>query len=235
MQKINILYAEDNAFTALIVKKRLEKNNFSVRIATDGTTAWELFKVLTPDIFLLDIEMPGKGGLEILKLIRQKDRQIPIVIYSTYLSPERELEMIREGADDCISKSSSKELLAAKLKSIYDRVTRGEKDPRIYQLSPRVKFNSPAAMLYVDNKEYHLPAPEAHLLRLLCVKFQEISSYNYLLEGLWGKATESKMPSLRKCVFSLNQKIGADQTLVLKSERDTGYFFGRVLRLVESK
>ena len=145
------------------------------------------------------------------------------------MNPTRELEAIEEGADDCINKRSSRELLIAKLKNIYNRVTEGEKNPQVYILSPRVKFNSPASVLYIDNKMYELTAPESRLLRLLCVKFQEIASYNYLLMGLWGKGQKHKMQALRKTVFLLNQKLKADPTLVLKADRDTGYFFGRLL------
>lgn len=229
MQKINLLYAEDNALSALLVKRQLEKNNFAVRVAVDGTTAWNLFNLLTPDMFLLDIEIPEKDGIEVLKLVREKNRQIPVVIYSSYLNPDRELEAIELGADDCISKSASRDLLVAKLKNIYNRIMVEEKSPQIYLLSPRVKFNSPASVLYIDNRNYNLTAPEARLLRLLCIKFQEIASYDYLLMGLWGKGQYNKMQALRKVVFLLNQKLEADPTLVLKAERDSGYFFGRVL------
>lgn len=232
-QKINLLYAEDNPLTASLVKRQLEKENFTVRIAADGSTAWDLFNLLIPDILLLDVEMPEKDGLEVLKLVRKKNRHVPIVIYSTYLNPTRELEAIEEGADDCINKRSSRELLIAKLKNIYNRVTEGEKNPQVYILSPRVKFNSPASVLYIDNKMYELTAPESRLLRLLCVKFQEIASYNYLLMGLWGKGQKHKMQALRKTVFLLNQKLKADPTLVLKADRDTGYFFGRIVTVKE--
>ncbi len=232
-QKINLLYAEDNPLTASLVKRQLEKENFTVRIAADGSTAWDLFNLLIPDILLLDVEMPEKDGLEVLKLVRKKNRYVPIVIYSTYLNPTRELEAIEEGADDCINKRSSRELLIAKLKNIYNRVTEGEKNPQVYILSPRVKFNSPASVLYIDNKMYELTAPESRLLRLLCVKFQEIASYNYLLMGLWGKGQKHKMQALRKTVFLLNQKLKADPTLVLKADRDTGYFFGRIVTVKE--
>ena len=228
-QKINLLYAEDNPLTASLVKRQLERENFTVRIAAAGSTAWDLFNLLIPDILLLDVEMPEKDGFEVLKLVRKKNRHVPIVIYSTYLNPTRELEAIEEGADDCINKRSSRELLIAKLKNIYTRVTEGEKNPQVYILSPRVKFNSPASVLYIDYKMYELTAPESRLLRLLCVKFQEIASYNYLLMGLWGKGQKHKMQALRKTVFLLNQKLKADPTLVLKADRDTGYFFGRLL------
>ena len=232
-QKINLIYAEDNPLTASLVKRQLERENFTVRIAADGSTAWDLFNLLIPDILLLDIEMPEKDGLEVLKLVRKKNRHVPIVIYSTYLNPARELEAIEEGADDCINKRASRELLIAKLKNIYNRVTEGEKNPQVYILSPRVKFNSPASVLYIDNKMYELTAPESRLLRLLCVKFQEIASYNYLLMGLWGKGQKHKMQALRKTVFLLNQKLKADPTLVLKADRDTGYFFGRIVTVKE--
>ena len=70
---------------------------------------------------------------------------------------------------------------------------------------------------------YELTAPESRLLRLLCVKFQEIASYDYLLMGLWGKGQKHKMQALRKAVFLLNQK--------LKTRPDTGTKSGQGLRV----
>ena len=227
-QKINLIYAEDNKFTITLMTQRLEKANFSVKVARDGIAAWELLKQETPDILLLDIEMPGKDGLEILKLFRQKNRQTPVVIYSCHLNSERELHAIELGADDCIRKGCSPELLIAKLKNIYFRVTQGEKNPQIYKLSSLSKYNAVASLLTIGDKQIKLLNTEAKLMHLLCVRFQEISSYDYLLDGLWGSARKKKLELLRKYITELKKKIKTDPSLILESNRNMGYIFAKL-------
>ena len=67
--KISILYAEDDEFGAKLTKTILEKENFEVEIVSDGSEAWKAYKERKPDILLLDLDMPGKDGLEITRLV----------------------------------------------------------------------------------------------------------------------------------------------------------------------
>ena len=76
--KISILYAEDDEFGAKLTKTILEKENFEVEIVSDGSEAWKAYKERKPDILLLDLDMPGKDGLEITRLVREHDQQTPI-------------------------------------------------------------------------------------------------------------------------------------------------------------
>ena len=69
-KKVDVLYAEDDDKMANVVKKLLEDNEFHVRIVCDGRRAWNVFQCSTPDLLLLDLEMPRKDGLEIVKLVR---------------------------------------------------------------------------------------------------------------------------------------------------------------------
>ena len=73
--KISILYAEDDEFGAKLTKTILEKENFEVEIVSDGSEAWKAYKERKPDILLLDLDMPGKDGLEITRLVREHDQQ----------------------------------------------------------------------------------------------------------------------------------------------------------------
>ena len=75
--KISILYAEDDEFGAKLTKTILEKENFEVEIVSDGSEAWKAYKERKPDILLLDLDMPGKDGLEITRLVREHDQQTP--------------------------------------------------------------------------------------------------------------------------------------------------------------
>lgn len=80
--KISILYAEDDEFGAKLTKTILEKENFEVEIVSDGSEAWKAYKERKPDILLLDLDMPGKDGLEITRLVREHDQQTPILSYT---------------------------------------------------------------------------------------------------------------------------------------------------------
>ena len=221
--RVYLIYAEDNDNTALLYTRKLERAGFTVKVVKNGDQAWELLQKETPDILLLDVEMPGKDGLEVLELFRQTNRKTPVVIFSNYLYTGREIKAIRLGADDCIQKKNGSDFLIAKLESIYDRVTQGEKNPQIYILSSHTKYNAIADTLTINDTRVKLKDTEAQLMHLLCVKFQELSSYDYLIEGLWGKYFASKQALLRKYVSELNKKLEADPSLSLKVCRNMGY------------
>lgn len=225
--KINILYAEDNKSSASILKKLLEKDDFLIHVVHDGTTAWNFLQAQLPDILLLDINMPGKDGLEILELLRKENRQTPVIIYSGYLHQKRELQAIELGADDCIRKRCNVALLIAKLKNVYKRVTQGERNPQIYELSPATKYNAEATTLTINGVSILLKSREAKLTHLLCVKFHELASYEYLIEGIWGEANTGKQEALRKYIFELKKKLSADPLLTLHASRDMGYILTR--------
>ena len=89
--KISILYAEDDEFGAKLTKTILEKENFEVEIVSDGSEAWKAYKERKPDILLLDLDMPGKDGLEITRLVREHDQQTPILVYTTHGEPAKEV------------------------------------------------------------------------------------------------------------------------------------------------
>ena len=166
-KKVDVLYAEDDDKMAGVVKKLLEDNEFHVRIACDGRRAWDIFQRSIPDLLLLDLEMPRKDGLEIVKLVRRVNKRVPIVFYSSYMNVEKELEAIRLGADDCIRKGCPMELLLEKLRSIYRRIIRDEGSPQIYFLSETTKFNAVVGLLVINGKNLLLKSMDSRLLHLL--------------------------------------------------------------------
>ena len=178
-KKVDVLYAEDDDKMAGVVKKLLEDNEFHVRIACDGRRVWDIFQRSIPDLLLLDLEMPRKDGLEIVKLVRRVNKRVPIVFYSSYMNVEKELEAIKLGADDCIRKGCPMELLLEKLRSIYRRVIRDEGSPQIYFLSETTKFNAVVGLLVINGKNLLLKSMDSRLLHLLCVKMHEIASNDY--------------------------------------------------------
>ena len=67
---MTILYAEDDSMTVMEVQEKLENNGYEVIVAYDGNEALEKFIACKPDLIVLDVDMPGKDGLEVLQFIQ---------------------------------------------------------------------------------------------------------------------------------------------------------------------
>ena len=102
-EKINILYAEDNTTAAMIYMEILEEAGYAVTLAKEGDKAWQLYETGTWDLLLLDMDLPEKDGHELIRLVREKGDQIPIVI----LSSVNHNHALYEGADDYLVKGCS--------------------------------------------------------------------------------------------------------------------------------
>ena len=172
---------------------------------------------------MLDLKLPYLDGFEVIKLVREINDRTPIVIYSAHLTPSQELKAINLGADDCIYKDCNPPLFIAKLKRIYERVTKNGASPQVYILSDITKFNSIAEILTIKDKVIPLKPTDSRLLYLLCVKLGELAANDYLIEGLWGKANTNKEGSLRRCINQLRKILADDPELIIKNQYSIGY------------
>ena len=82
MKKILIVDDEENI--RLLYKEELEDEGFSVECAESGEEALEKLPLFRPDLVTLDIKMPGMGGIEVLRRIRETERRLPIILCSAY-------------------------------------------------------------------------------------------------------------------------------------------------------
>ena len=101
---MTILYAEDDSMTVMEVQEKLENNGYEVIVAYDGNEALEKFIACKPDLIVLDVDMPGKDGLEVLQFIRLQDSQTPVIIYSCLIdaavSPNPAMHCPKWGGSD---------------------------------------------------------------------------------------------------------------------------------------
>ena len=82
MKKIMVVDDEENI--RFLYKEELEEDGFAVELAKNGEEALEKFPGAQPDLITLDIKMPGMGGIEVLKRIRERDKHLPIILCSAY-------------------------------------------------------------------------------------------------------------------------------------------------------
>src|SRR5437867_3031723 len=95
-----ILVVDDDPDIREVVKDRLESLNYRVLTAADGAEALDVIEKQTPQMVLLDIEMPGMSGLEVLKEIRRRAIDVTVVMITAYGTVERAVQAMREGAYD---------------------------------------------------------------------------------------------------------------------------------------
>ena len=220
--KISILYAEDDEFGAKLTKTILEKENFEVEIVSDGSEAWKAYKERKPDILLLDLDMPGKDGLEITRLVREHDQQTPILVYTTHGEPAKEVAVLDAGADEFINKERPPEVLIAYMKRVREKIKKYMNIPHLYRLSDHTTYNSITRELIIDGITTQLKTIDGRFLQLLCAKNHEVSGKSYLIHGIWGKADINKESELKKYASRVRINLKTDPTLKIEF-RDTGY------------
>ena len=220
--KISILYAEDDEFGAKLTKTILEKENFEVEIVSDGSEAWKAYKERKPDILLLDLDMPGKDGLEITRLVREHDQQTPILVYTTHGEPAKEVAVLDAGADEFINKERPPEVLIAYMKRVREKIKKYMNIPHLYRLSDHTTYNSITRELIIDGITTQLKTSDGRFLQLLCAKNHEVSGKSYLIHGIWGKADINKESELKKYASRVRTNLKTDPTLKIEF-RDEGY------------
>lgn len=220
--KISILYAEDDEFGAKLTKTILEKENFEVEIVSDGSEAWKAYKERKPDILLLDLDMPGKDGLEITRLVREHDQQTPILVYTTHGEPAKEVAVLDAGADEFINKERPPEVLIAYMKRVREKIKKYMNIPHLYRLSDHTTYNNITRELIIDGITTQLKTIDGRFLQLLCAKNHEVSGKSYLIHGIWGKADINKESELKKYASRVRTNLKTDPTLKIEF-RDEGY------------
>ena len=114
-----ILIVDDEEIVRRVLRGLLEKEGYEVIEAEDGGAGVELAKKEDPDVILMDLTMPGMGGLEACRLLKkdEKTKNIPVLVI-TALGGENKTEAINAGIDDFVSKPFDAEEISIRVKSM---------------------------------------------------------------------------------------------------------------------
>ena len=103
MNKEKILIVDDEESIHLLYKEELEEEGYEVCSAMSGEDALKAFDAQEPDLVILDINMPGMDGIEVLRQMKQKKPRVPVILSSAY--PEYKQDLASWASDDYIVKS----------------------------------------------------------------------------------------------------------------------------------
>lgn len=223
MNKGKILIVDDEPAIVEILSYNIQKAGFEIETASNGQEGIRKAKSFLPDLVLLDIMMPIKGGYQTLKELRQlPELDKTIVIFLTAMADEQsEIYGLELGADDYISKPIKPDLLVTRLNTAFRRFKKTEEAEHQLTFGDLVIDKSRYIVSY-KNEEFSLARKEFELLCLLASKPGRVFLRNEILEKVWGVDVIVGDRTIDVHIRKVRQKLGIDLITTVKG---VGYKF----------
>jgi len=218
---MRILIAEDEVATAKALKILLEKAMYSVDIVHNGDDAWDYIQEGSYEVIVLDIMMPGKSGIEVLSLIRQKGIRTPVLFLTSKAEIEDRVAGLEAGADDYLPKPFATSELIARVKALGRR-SENYKDS--VQSIGNIVLDSNKYEISVGKKSVKLTNKEFQLMELFILHPGQAFSTEHLMEKIWGYDTESDIDVVWTTIGYVRKKLRQIKANVeIKTMRGIGY------------
>jgi DNA-binding response OmpR family regulator len=214
----HVLLVEDDFRIRSIVEQGLQARGFVVSSAPDGESGLDLARTLDVELVLLDLILPGMGGLAVLEQIRVHKPRLPVILLTALDDTTSKVGGLDAGADDYITKPFSVEELAARIRARIRGLAEEGTTLRAGPLS--VDLAAHRAQLY--GRDILLSARELTLLANLIRHQGEVLSRRKLLQLVWKVDFDPGSNVVEVYVAALRRKIGAD---FIETVRGLGYRF----------
>jgi len=187
-----ILVVDDEKGIVDLITYNLEKEGFATIRAYDGETALELVKTKKPALIILDLLLPGIGGLEVCKFLRKntETENLPIIMLTAKGEQIDKILGLEMGADDYITKPFNVRELIARVRAVMRRTgIRHDADKAETFTFKGIYFDYRSYEVTVDGKKIDLGPTELKLLRFFTQHPGRVYSRNQLLDYVWGDET----------------------------------------------
>jgi DNA-binding response OmpR family regulator len=218
-----ILLAEDDMNLGKVLTTYLEAKGYSVKHATNGESAYELFCTSDLDICIVDVMMPLKDGFTLAKEIRKMDTKIPIIFLTAKSLPQDMVYGLSIGGDDYITKPFSMEVLLARLEALLRR-TYGmdEEETKPIQMGS-ITFNVSHQSLLINGEEKKLTTRETELLMMLINKKNDVLDRGYALKKIWGDDSYYNARSMDVYITTLRKLFAPDPNVQIINVHGIGF------------
>lgn len=206
MKRDTVLIVDDESYIREFLAQILSEH-YQVSFAKNGVEALEIARATMPSIVILDMIMPGLGGIEVCRLMRKhhETSEMPIIMLSALNDPEQRIEAFKSGADDFMSKPFSPEELIARINSKLAKA-RLAWSPQAQTTSTYgdILLRTDDLSLEVDGVKLGLGQVEYKILSLLLKKRGALVTRDELNSHIWGvdlpsdRALDPHITSLRK-------------------------------------
>ena len=221
-----IYIVEDNSEIREMEAYALKSSGFEVKAFDCGKSLDEAIKTHIPDLFVLDIMLPGEDGLSILKRLRTQEStsNVPVIMLTAKSSELDKVKGLDLGADDYIAKPFGVLEFISRVKALLRRsgmVNVEADEPKIISLGD-VSLDEAKHVVTAGSENVELTYKEYELLKLLVSHPGLVYSRQQLLEKIWGIDFKMDTRTVDMHVKTLRQKLG-ERGAIIQTVRNVGY------------
>ena len=209
MDEIRILFIEDEKKIADALKKGMEEQGFYVLVAYDGAMGEKLFNNYDFDLIILDINLPDINGYTLSRTIRQKNKNIPILMLTALGTVDDKIEGFEAGADDYLVKPFAFKELLARIKSLLRRTIHGLPTGHILRIGD-LEINLDSKEVMRSGNKISLTAKEFQLLEYLVRNKNKVVSRADIAGKVWDIGFDTGTNVIDVYINFLRKKIDKD-------------------------
>jgi DNA-binding response OmpR family regulator len=223
--KAAIIEDDKSIINAINVAFEFRWPEVEVVSATSGKEGITLIKRESPDVLILDINLPDISGFEVLKSIREFS-SLPVIILTVRADDTDILKGLEAGADDYIIKPFNYLTLLARVKAVLRRSDKVSlKYNHNVALSSRLNIDFINQRVRVDNQPVKLTPVEYQLLILLVKNKNKVVPYQQIMEEVWGRVMWQDTENLRIYISRLRKKLSDLPPTMILNKHGAGYIF----------
>ncbi len=220
---VRVLVVDDERTLTDLMLMALRYEGWDVKPASDGNTAIKLAREWRPDVVILDVMLPDIDGLQVLKRLREEDRQMPVLFLTAKDAVEDRIAGITAGGDDYVTKPFSLEEVVARLRGLIRRTTYATGRPEAVLTVGDLALDEDSHEVSRAGSSVNLTATEFELLRYLMRNPRRVLSKAQILDRVWNYDFGGQANVVELYISYLRKKIDAGRTPMIHTVRGAGY------------
>jgi DNA-binding response OmpR family regulator len=217
---MRLLLAEDDALLGAGLRAALSKSGFAITWVRDGKAALDVLAVAEYAAMVLDLGLPGMGGLEVLRKLRADGNALPVLILTARDATYDKVQCLDLGADDFLVKTTDMDELIARLRSLVRRTLKKGGSVRIGDLV----LDPDTHTVTKNGSPVKISRLEFAILRALLEGAGKVLTRSQLEQGLYGGECGVGSNAVEVHIHNLRHKLGAN---VVRTVRGVGYTIAR--------
>ena len=219
-----VLVVDDEVAVADLLEDALTLGGYHTLRTANGMEALRLVREKSPDLLLLDINMPLMNGFEVLERLRERGNDTPVLFLTARDDRDDELHGFKLGADDYVTKPFGVDELILRVQAVLRRTRREPETVNILAAGP-IEMDFQNHQVTMDGKEVNLSPTEFKLLSYLIQNKNRVLTKQQLLSNVWGINYESETTVLDTYISYLRKKIDSQGLGLIKTVRGVGFQF----------
>lgn len=218
---VRILVAEDNPLALRLMQAELTQAGYAVLPARNGTEALQVLESERADLALVDIMMPGMDGLTLIRELRARGNDLPVIVITAMDKTDATRRGFTAGADDLLTKPVDREELLLRIKALLRR-SRVVHDS-VLRIGRATLLDRDRLTVKWDGREVSLPRKEFELLFMLLAQPGRIYTRRQLMDEVWGYDSMSDDRTVDVHIGRLREKFRDAPEFSIETVRGLGY------------